>query len=56
MPIFVESASICHDFKCKEIDVGSAGVIVKELSEESMDATSKKKLEVTISPSIEQRV
>ena len=54
MPILVESASICHDFKCKEIDVSRAGAIAKELSEESMDATSKKELEVTISPSIEQ--
>ena len=54
MPILVESASICDDFKFKEIDVGSAGAIAKELSEESMDATSKKELEVMISPSIEQ--
>ena len=54
MPILVESASICHDFKCKEIDVGSAGAIAKELSEESMDATSKKELEVMVSPSIKQ--
>ena len=54
MPILVESASIFHDFKWKEIDVGKAGAIAKELSEESMDATSKKELEVTISPSIKQ--
>ena len=55
MPILVESALICHDFKCKEIDVGSASAIAKELSEESMDAISgNKELKVTVSPSIEQ--
>ena len=55
VPTSIKNMKDCNDLECKETDVGSACINTKELSEESsMDAISKKELEVMVSPSIEQ--